>query len=119
MSGRKSKQKGYRAENALVHLHQAMGIPAERVPLSGAAGGLFSGDLLISCGTKQLKAESKSRKTGSGFKVLEGWLGENDLLFIKRDRQQPMVVMEWDTYAQLIGGTKTEETEGRRDADQG
>jgi len=75
-----------------------MGVPAQRVPLSGAAGGRFTGDVWIG----DWRAEVKARANGNGFKTLEKWLGENDLLFLRRDRQKPMVVLTWETYAGLI-----------------
>ena len=37
MSGRRSRDKGNRAERHLVHLLQGAGLAAERVPLSGSA----------------------------------------------------------------------------------
>jgi Holliday junction resolvase len=44
MSGRRSRDKGNRAERAIVRLLQDRGFAAERVPLSGAAHGRFGGD---------------------------------------------------------------------------
>ena len=35
----------------------------------------------------------KARSTGAGFATLERWLGENDVLFLRRDRQEPIVVL--------------------------
>ena len=69
--GLKSKRKGNRIERELVQRHKAAGIDAERVPLSGAAGGTFTGDLRIQ---GDLKAEVKARAGGDGFKTLERWL---------------------------------------------
>lgn len=94
----KAKIKGDRCEREIVTLHQAIGITAQRVPLSGAAGGLFSGDVVIG----DMRAEVKARKSGDGFKTLETWLGNNDLLFLKRDRQKPIVVLPWATYQKLM-----------------
>ena len=74
-------------------------MPCERAPLSGAAGGSFTGDLVISDG---LRAEVKARSGGQGVVTLEKWLGDNDLLFLRRDRADQMVVMPWETYAQLM-----------------
>lgn len=96
--GNSAKRKGDRIEREIVHLHQAMGVPAQRVPLSGAAGGHFSGDVWI----EDMKAEVKARAEGSGFKTLERWLGDNDLLFLRRDRKSPLVVMPWKTYERLM-----------------
>jgi len=93
-----SRDKGQRIERELVHLHQDAGIPATRVPLSGATGGAYAGDLRI----LDLIAEVKARKDGSGFKQLEAWLGEHDVLFLRRDRQRPLVLMPWEVYVQLI-----------------
>jgi hypothetical protein len=45
--GRRSRDKGNRAERALVHLLQAAGFAAERIPLSGSAGGRFTGDITV------------------------------------------------------------------------
>lgn len=95
-----SRDKGQRIERELVHLHQEAGIPASRVPLSGAAGGEYAGDLHV----LDLTAEVKARKDGSGFKQLEAWLGAHDLLFLRRDRQRPLVVLPWDVYIQLLQG---------------
>ena len=88
-----SRNKGGRVERELVNKLKDAGIAAERVPLSGAAGGSYSGDMLIQ-GT--LIAEVKARKEGAGFKTLEGWLGDNDMLLLKRNNADPMAVMPWD-----------------------
>jgi Holliday junction resolvase len=94
-----SRRKGSRIEREIVKLHHEYGIAAERVPLSGAAGGSFTGDLLIDGSTT---AEVKSRAGGSGFKTLEKWKGNHSLLFLKRDRQPPLVLMDFDMYAELM-----------------
>jgi Holliday junction resolvase len=45
--GRRSRDKGNRTERALVRFPQDRGFAAERVPLSGSAGGRFAGDITI------------------------------------------------------------------------
>ena len=40
-----SRDKGNRREREIVQRHRDLGIDAQRVPLSGAAGGRFSGDI--------------------------------------------------------------------------
>ena len=45
--GRRSRDKGNRAERAIVRFFQGRGFAAERVPLSGAAGGSYVGDLTV------------------------------------------------------------------------
>ena len=103
---RLSRDKGQRIERELVHLHHAAGIPASRVPLSGAAGGEYADDLHL----LDLTAEVKARKDGSGFKQLEAWLGEHDLLFLRRDRQRPLVVLSWSTYLTLMHAYQAQRT---------
>lgn len=98
MAGKRSRDKGNRIERQIVHLHHDADLTAERVPLSGAAGGSYTGDLIV----ENLKAEVKARATGAGFKTLEKWLGNNQLLFLRRDHSKPLVVMPWDTYQALM-----------------
>jgi len=96
--GKFSRDKGGRAERELVHKHRDIGVPAQRVPLSGAVEG-YKGDLIVA----GLRAEVKARASGEGFKTLEGWLGDNDLLFLRRDRAEPLVVLPWKTWARVLG----------------
>jgi hypothetical protein len=100
--GKKSRDKGNRVEREMVLLHKALGVACARVPLSGAAGGLFDSDLRISVAGFAWKAECKARGDGSGFKQLERWLGDNDVLLLRRDRAEPLVVLPWRTYAALL-----------------
>jgi Holliday junction resolvase len=103
--GRASKAKGSRRERQIVNLHRALGIDAERVPLSGAAGGSYSGDVDIrpfGPERQTLVAECKARKDGAGFAQLEKWLGDNDLLFLVKDRSEPLVTMPWRTWELLL-----------------
>lgn len=86
----KSRDKGRRAENAIVQLHTDIGVAAERMPLSGSLGGKYSDDVLIA-GT--VRAEVKARKNGEGFKTLETWMKNCPIMFLKRDRVEPLVVM--------------------------
>jgi Holliday junction resolvase len=106
MSGAKHRRKGNRVELEIVHLHRDLGIHAERYPLSGASRFRGSGhDIDVYCfGREQapLFAEVKARKDGGGFVTLEKWLGEFDALFLKRNRGDPLVVLPWRVWAQLI-----------------
>lgn len=109
MSGRKHKVKGSRVERELVHAHRALGVEARRMPLSGAAGGEFAGDLMLTItsqdpklGKLELRCESKARSNGEGFATLERWLGKNHVLLLKRNRAEPMVVLPWETWSRLL-----------------
>src|SRR5690554_6507350 len=116
--GRSQQRKGSRVEREIVELHRSAGIPAQRVPLSGAAGvGLgplgkhLQGDVKVFPGMAgELTAEVKARKNGSGITQLEKWLTGNDLLFLKRNSRRPndrtalIVAMPVDIYLNLIRG---------------
>ncbi len=93
--GRMQRNKGARIEREIVHLHHAAAIPAEKVSRTGHSGP----DLQIA---NEFSGEVKARKSGEGFATLERWLGVTDLLFLRRDRQKPMICMSWATYVQLL-----------------
>lgn len=106
MSGAKHKRKGNRIERELVVMHQALGIHAERYPLSGAShfrGSSHDLDVYIHGRDEApLVAEVKARKNGAGFTTLEAWLGEYDLLFLRRNNAAPLVVLPWRTWTLLL-----------------
>jgi hypothetical protein len=106
MSGAKHRAKGNRTEREIVAAHQALGVHAERYPLSGSSAFRGSGhDVdIYAFGSDQapLVAEVKSRKNGTGFTTLESWLGEFDALFLRRDRTDALVVLPWRVWAQLL-----------------
>ena len=86
-----SREKGNREERAIVRLLQERGFGAERVPLSGAAGGKFASDVTVPFLGKDRKIESKVR--AGGFKQIYSWLAGSDFLVIRRDRDIPLIVM--------------------------
>jgi Holliday junction resolvase len=89
--GRASRDKGNRLERALVKLLQDRGLGAERVPLSGAAGGSYAGDLTVPILGRDLVVEAKAR--ANGFARLYEWLEDRDVLVIKADRRDALVVL--------------------------
>src|SRR5215831_12100491 len=106
MGGARHRRKGDRIERELVERHRALGVHAERYPLSGASRFRNSGhDLdVYAFGREEapLVAESKSRKDGQGFAQLERWLNSYDLLFLKRNNADPMVVLPWRVWELLL-----------------
>ena len=106
MSGSKHRQKGNRIEREIVALHLELGVHSERYPLSGASRFRGSGhDIDIYCHGQDaapLVAEVKARKNGAGFVQLETWLAEYDCLFLRRNNADPMVVLPWRVWAQLL-----------------
>ena len=102
-----SRDKGARAERELVALHTEIGVKAERVPLSGASrykgNGADVDVYAFGPNAGPLVCEVKARATGEGFALIERWLGENDALFLRRDRAQPLVVLPWRVWTRLLG----------------
>ena len=100
----KSKRRGYQVEIYIRDKLLEVGIPCERVPLSGLMGGKYSGDLSIpSVAESEFRAEVKARRSGEGFSVLEKWMKDNDIMFLKRNNKDPMVVLSWEAFKKLIG----------------
>lgn len=97
--GKANRQRGDRMERDCVQRLLAMGIPASRVPLSGSAGGDYSGDLRVEVAGVKENIECKMRKRA--WKDLYDWLPGHFALFIRTDRQEPLVVMSLDTFAVL------------------
>ena len=93
MSGARHRRKGNRVERELVQLHKALGVHAERYPLSGANRFRGSGhDLdIYAFGTEEgpLVAEVKSRQSG-------------DCLFLRRDSAEAMVLLPWRVWVALL-----------------
>ena len=106
IGGRNSRRKGNIREREARDKHLAIGIFAERVPLSGSTG--FQGkkhDLDIYAFGKDeapLVCEVKARRRGKGFAVLEKWLGAHDALFLRRNNADLMVVLPWRVWARLL-----------------
>jgi Holliday junction resolvase len=106
MSGARHRRKGDRCERELVERHEALDVHAERYPLSGASRFRNSGhdvDIYV-FGREEapIVAEVKARKNGAGFVQLETWLGEFDLLFLRRDHADPLVLLPWRVWAALL-----------------
>lgn len=92
MGGRFSRNKGLRMERELVNLFLDAGISAERVPLSGAAGGSFSGDISFAAVPgKDWVGEVKARATG--FARLYKLLDTNSTAHLTDDLGAPVAVL--------------------------
>jgi hypothetical protein len=88
----------------LVKLLQGHGFAAERIPLSGAAGGKFTGDLSVPLLGIDRRVEVKVR--GGGFKEIYRWLVDRDLLVIRADRQKPLVVVPLDLAVEIAAAAE-------------
>jgi Holliday junction resolvase len=106
MSGARHRRKGDRIEREVVDRHKALGIHAERYPLSGASKFRSSGHdvdvYLFGREEAPAVAEVKARRNGAGFTTIEGWLAEFDALFLRRNHADPLIVLPWRTWARLL-----------------
>jgi len=110
MGGRSSKQKGSRNERALVKLLIEAGFAAEPSPLSGALRSeKFGGgcDVVVPLFGRPHRIECKHH--ANGFARLYKWLIGVDLLVVRADRSEPLVVMPLSS---LIEIAKTAEQIG-------
>jgi hypothetical protein len=89
--GRSPRQKGNRAEAAIVRFLQSKGLSAQRVPLSGAAGGRFAGDVCVDLLgiSRTLEVKARARAFGSIYR----WLANADLLIVRADRREPLCIL--------------------------
>ena len=116
--GRRARDKGNRVERSIVKALQAAGLGAERLPLSGSVGGSYTGDLTVPLLGRDMVAEVKARATG--FAQLYSWLECRDLLVVKADRREPLVVLplrlaaEIATAAEIGAKLGTSDPWGRR-----
>jgi hypothetical protein len=102
--GRASRDKGNRLERAIVKLLQDRGLGAERVPLSGSAGGSYSGDLTVPILGRDLVVETKAR--ANGFARLYSWLEDRDVLIVKADRRDALVVLPLHLAAEIAAAAE-------------
>lgn len=92
IAGKAPRRKGDIGEREVAKL-----LGGQRIPLSGAAGGDFSGDVVVpGLGVGEVK------RRRDGFKQLYKWIESNDFLAIRADRQEWLVVMPIDKVQQLM-----------------
>lgn len=103
--GKSQRDKGGRRERELVNHWRALGVKSARVPLSGAAGGDYAGDVdLYAFGPDESPfiGEVKARGNGGGFKTISKWLGQNDFLVLHEDRAARLYVLPERVMQQLV-----------------
>ena len=89
--GLSQRQKGLRREREFAQL-----TGGKRVPLSGAAGGEYTGDVKALGMTWEVKARA------DGFRELYKWLDGSDALALKADRQEWLVVLPYETLRAML-----------------
>jgi Holliday junction resolvase len=104
---RRQRSKGAGIEREVVELHRGLGLRAERVPLSGAARYQGNGaDVdIYPFGPEEAPVccEVKARASGEGFTTLERWLGDADVLFLRRNNAPPLVVLPLCIWERILG----------------
>lgn len=103
--GKASRDKGGRREREVVNFWRERGVKSDRVPLSGAHGGEYAGDVdLYAFGRDQapLVGEVKARGDGGGFKTIARWLGQNDFLVLHADKEARLYVVPERIMERLI-----------------
>lgn len=104
--GRYKRRKGAERERELVNLHLAMGVHAERVaPLQ--AGSSRYGDVDVYPWGEDHGALVCEVKSGTKVpKTIPKYLGDNDALFLRPDRQEWIVVLPWRVWERVCEALK-------------
>lgn len=103
-----SRQKGDGFEREIVEALTTAGVPAQRVPLSGAAKGRFGGDIHAEVCGQWEKLEAKIRKRA--WLDLYGWIVDNYALVIRRNAEpgkpkpETLVVLRLSDFIRLSKG---------------
>jgi Holliday junction resolvase len=104
--GARHRRKGDNVEREIVDRHKAIGVHAERYPLSGASRFRGTGHDVdvypFGVGEAPIVTEVKARKNGAGFTTIEKWLGEYDALFLRRNGSDPLVCIPWRLWTRLL-----------------
>jgi hypothetical protein len=78
------------------------------VPLSGAARGRFGGDVSLPLLGIDRRVEVKGR--ADGFARLYAWLDGADLLVLKADRKEPLVVLPLQLATEIAAAAERNRT---------
>jgi Holliday junction resolvase len=104
----RAKQKGDREERRIVNLIKEWGFHAVRAPLSGAVQFRGQTDDIDAYFNGVDKApffiECKMRKDNSGFKVIDDWMGNADILSIRTDGNRAKYVLTEEALKRLVLG---------------
>ena len=101
MGGKASRDKGANFEREIVNWHKDRGVDAERIPLSGAVKGNYSGDIKSG---PQLALLAECKRRARAYQDLYDALDQDDsdMLFVRRDRGRTLVVLPIETYEAVL-----------------
>lgn len=100
MSGKRSRDKGYRTERNINLALQEAGFACERVPNSGSSHGRFGGDLSLPVLGVDCRVEVKCR--ADGFKVVRDAIKDVPFAVLKADNEEPLWVMRQSKFIELV-----------------
>jgi hypothetical protein len=86
MSGRRSRDNGARIERAIAEVRRASAYQPVH-------------DIVLSLGDRDLCVEVKAR--ADGFRELYSWLDGRDVLIVKADHKEPLVVLRMSLAAEI------------------
>ena len=96
-----SRDKGARREREFVNMFRDWGLKAQRVPLSGATE-YAKGDIDLYLQGRDAPLVGEVKARAKPPKMVMDWLGENDFLLVKGDREKPFVVLPIRTFKELV-----------------
>jgi hypothetical protein len=91
----KSRRKGARAELALVHFLQGHGFAAEKI------SGMYKRGPDLSVPLLGIDRSVEVKIRANGFRELYGWLQDRDLLIIRADRRELLVILRLQLAAEV------------------
>jgi Holliday junction resolvase len=94
-SGARSRDKGNRIERMFARMLTAKGFAAARINRAYRPGH----DIVLSLSGRDLCVEVKAR--ADGFRELYNWLDQGDILIVKADRQEALVVLRMSLAAEI------------------
>ena len=94
-SGARSRDKGNRIERMFARMLTAKGFAAARINRAYRPGH----DIVLSLSGRDLCVEVKAR--AGGFQELYSWLSGRDLLIVKADWEEPLVILRLSLAAEI------------------
>ena len=105
----RAKQKGLRGEHKTITALDRVGIPSERVPLSGSLGGKYSGDVVIpNIETPVLRVEVKNRESIPKYLFDYARQGGVDAVALTQAGEDIIFILTAEQFARLYRGNHNE-----------
>jgi len=93
--------KGSNAERALTKILNDAGIPARRVPLSGAMAG-YKGDVIIPRWPNDLKRKIEVKRRAHGFRLIYDAIEDNYAVAVRADRSGWLISLRLSDFIELL-----------------